>query len=140
MRGIEAVAAAIFEAAQTEILPRFRSLQVREIKEKTPGDLVTVADLEAEQTLNRALSELLPGSVLVGKEAVAKYPKLLQVLRTEPVCWLGDPIDVTINFAHGVPLFATMVALVIAGETVCGWIYAPVLPSWPWPKRVPVLF
>lgn len=116
----EAVAAAIFEAAQTEILPRFRSLQAHEIKEKSPGDLVTVADLEAEQTLNRALSELLAGSVLVGEEAVAENPKFLQALRTEPVCWLVDPIDGTINFAHGVPLFDTMVALVIAGETVCG--------------------
>jgi len=126
MPDIEAVAATIFEAAHTEILPRFQSLKAHEIKEKSPGDLVTVADLEAEKTLNRALSELLPGSVFVGEEAVAENPKLLQALRTEPVCWLVDPIDGTINFAHGVPLFATMVALVIAGETVCGWIYDPV--------------
>ena len=63
MPDIESVAAAIFEAAQTEILPRFRRLQAHEIKEKSPGDLVSVADLEAEQALNRALSELLPGSV-----------------------------------------------------------------------------
>ena len=55
MPDIEAVAAAIFETAQTKILPRFRSLQAHEIKEKSPGDLVTVADLEAEQTLNRVL-------------------------------------------------------------------------------------
>ena len=86
MPNIEAVAATIFEAAKTEILP---------------------------------------GSVLVDEEAVAENPKPLQALRTEPVCWLVDPIDGTINFAHGVPLFATMVPLVVAGETVCGWISDP---------------
>ena len=83
MPDIEAVAATIFEAAQTEILPRFRSLKAHEIKEKSAGDLVTVADLETEKTLNRALSELLPGSVLVGEEAVAENPKLLQALRSD---------------------------------------------------------
>ena len=68
---IEAVAAAIFETAQKKILPRFKCLQFHEIKEKSPGDVVTVADLEAEQTLNRALSELLSGSIVVSEEEVA---------------------------------------------------------------------
>jgi 3'-phosphoadenosine 5'-phosphosulfate (PAPS) 3'-phosphatase len=63
-----AVAAAIVEAAQSEALPRFQNLQAHEIKEKTPGDLVTVADLATERALNLALAALLPGSVMVGEE------------------------------------------------------------------------
>ncbi len=122
----ETVAAAIIETAKVEILPRFRSLQDHEINEKSPGDLVTVADLEAEKALNKSLSALLPGSIMVGEEAVAADPGLLAALDGPGPSWLIDPIDGTINFAHGVPLFATMVALVIGGEVVGGWVYDPV--------------
>ena len=121
-----AVAAVIVEAAQSEALSRFQALQAHEIAEKSPGDLVTIADLETEQALNRALSGLLPGSVMVGEEAVGENPALLDALGTEEACWLIDPIDGTINYAAGVPLFATMVALVVHGEVVGGWVYDPV--------------
>jgi fructose-1,6-bisphosphatase/inositol monophosphatase family enzyme len=121
-----AVAEAIKEAARSEALPRFQRLKAHEISEKSPGDPVTVADLETERALNRALSSLLPGSVMVGEEAVAENPALLGALRGEGACWLIDPIDGTINYAAGVPLFATMVALIVGGEVVGGWIYDPV--------------
>ncbi|MDA1099720.1 MAG: inositol monophosphatase family protein [Proteobacteria bacterium] len=121
-----AVAAVIKEVARTEALARFQNLLSHEISEKTPGDLVTVADLETERALNRALSSLLPGSVMVGEEAVGENPALLQALQGERPCWLIDPIDGTINYAAGVPLFACMVALIVAGEVVGGWIYDPV--------------
>jgi len=123
---IHAVAAAIREAARAEALPRFRRLKADDIKEKSPGDLVTVADLETELALSRALSALLPGSIMVGEEAVAENPSLLEALAGEDACWLIDPIDGTINYAHGVSLFATMVALVVRGEIVGGWVYDPV--------------
>jgi fructose-1,6-bisphosphatase/inositol monophosphatase family enzyme len=134
-----AVAAAIVEAAQSAALPRFQNLQAHEIKEKAPGDLVTAADLATERALNLALAALLPGSVMVGEEAVAENPGLLAALRGDGACWLIDPIDGTINYAHGVPLFATMVALVVRGEVVGGWIYDPVhtTMSWRWPKKAP---
>jgi hypothetical protein len=61
-----AVAAAIKEAARTEALARFQKLQSYEISEKSPSDLVTIADLETERALNRDLSFLWPGSVMVG--------------------------------------------------------------------------
>jgi len=122
----DAVAAAIMEASRAETLSRFQKLQSHEISEKSPGDLVTIADLETERALNRALSSLWPGSVLVGEEAVAENPALLAALRGEKACWLIDPIDGTINYAAGLPLFATMVALIVRGEVVGGWIYDPV--------------
>lgn len=122
----DAVAAAIREASRAEALSRFQKLQAHEISEKSPGDLVTIADLETERALNRALSSLWPGSVLVGEEAVAENPALLAALPGAEACWLIDPIDGTINYAAGVPLFATMVALIVRGEVVGGWIYDPV--------------
>ena len=90
---IEAVAAAIRQAAQGEAMPRFKRLQADDIKEKSPGDLVTVADVETERALNRALADLLPGSTMVGEEAVSENPALLDALREDGACWLIDPID-----------------------------------------------
>ncbi len=122
-----AVAEIIREVSRAEALSRFQSLAAHEITEKGPGDLVTIADLETERALERALGALLPGSVMVGEEAVAGNPGLLDALKTgDDLCWIIDPIDGTINYAHGVPLFATMVALVAGGEVVGGWIYDPV--------------
>jgi len=72
--------------------------------------------------------------VMVGEEAVAENPNLLEALRDEEACWLIDPIDGTINFAAGVPLFATLVALIIRGEVVGGWVYDPCMTSWPRPE------
>ncbi|MBT3334202.1 MAG: inositol monophosphatase [Rhodospirillaceae bacterium] len=124
---VATVAEVIREVSRAEALSRFQSLQAHEISEKSPGDLVTIADLETERALNAALEALLPGSVMVGEEAVADNPGLLDALQSvEDTCWIIDPIDGTINYAHGVPLFATMVALVVRGEVVGGWIYDPV--------------
>ena len=65
------VETAVREAAAAEILPHFQQIAAHEISEKSgPHDLVTVADRGAEEHLTAALSALLPGSVVVGEEAV----------------------------------------------------------------------
>ena len=121
-----AVEAAVREAALTHALPRFRRLSAADVSEKAPGDLLTVADLETERALTARLEALLPDSVVVGEEAVAERPELLRAIADERPCWLLDPIDGTINFANGLPLFATMVALAVDGVVEAGWIYDPV--------------
>jgi fructose-1,6-bisphosphatase/inositol monophosphatase family enzyme len=122
----ERVARLIAETAAAEIMPRFRHLEREEIREKGPGDLVTTADLAAEQRLGAALHDLLPGSCVVGEEGVAADPALLSALDGSDPVWLVDPIDGTGNFAAGRPVFATMVALVRCGSTLMGWIHDPV--------------
>lgn len=119
----QTVAEVVREAAQTQALPRFKQLQQHEVSEKSPGDLLTVADLETERVLTERLAALLPGSVVVGEEAVSANPGLLDALHGDDPCWIVDPIDGTINFAGGLPLFATMVALVSQGQVVGGWVY-----------------
>lgn len=119
----ESIGRAIEDAAKRHALSRFRRLAPGDISEKSPGDLLTVADLETERALTALLEAALPGSVAVGEEAVAERPELLGALQEERPCWLIDPIDGTINFAAGLPLFATMVALVVKGEVVAAWIY-----------------
>ncbi|NKB58696.1 MAG: inositol monophosphatase [Alphaproteobacteria bacterium] len=123
----ERVAAFIREAAETDIMPRFRSLAAHEVTEKKPGDVVTVADHDAEERLTRMLEDLTPGALVVGEEAAHYKPHLLDKLdREEGPLWIIDPVDGTANFAASRPVFAVMVAYINAGETRFGWIYDPV--------------
>jgi fructose-1,6-bisphosphatase/inositol monophosphatase family enzyme len=119
---LEQVAELIREVAATVVLPRFRHLSADEVHQKTPGDLVTVADQESERELTRGLTALLPGSTVVGEEAVAADPSVLDRLNGQGPIWIVDPVDGTNNFAAGKEPFAMMVALVEAGETVAAWI------------------
>ena len=123
---LEAVSDLIAEVAAEEALPRFRALRDHEVREKATGELVTVADVAVEQALTRRLRDLLPGSAVVGEEAVAGDPELLGRLQEAAAVWLIDPIDGTANFAAGKPVFAVMVALVQGGETLASWIHDPV--------------
>jgi fructose-1,6-bisphosphatase/inositol monophosphatase family enzyme len=123
---IEAVAALIRAAAAEQIMPRFQCLDAGDIEEKSPGDLVTIADLETERVLTPQFEALMPGSLVIGEEAAAKDPAILRRLDGEDSVWLIDPVDGTANFAAGMPLFASMVSLVRAGEVEASWIHDPV--------------
>lgn len=121
----DAVSAIIRDVAESEILPRFGQLAAGEVREKSPGDPVTVADIESEKRLTAALTALLPGSVVVGEEGCETDPGLLDALAGEGPVWVVDPVDGTANFAAGRPCFAVIVAYVAGGETVAGWIHDP---------------
>jgi fructose-1,6-bisphosphatase/inositol monophosphatase family enzyme len=112
------------EVAEEAILPRFRRLAETEVREKTPGEIVTIADRHAEALLAERLVDLYPGSRVVGEEACAASPGLLERL-DEGAVWLVDPLDGTGNFVAGRGPFAVMAALLISGETVGSWMYAP---------------
>lgn len=118
------------EVAEREILPRFRHLAEGDIISKAtatdPTDLVTVADRAAELFLTARLPALLPGSVVVGEEAVAHTPSVLDALDGAAPVWLVDPIDGTRNFAAGAGPFGVMIALVDRGELVLSAIYLPI--------------
>lgn len=120
---IDEVTQVLVHAAEEAISPRFRRLAVGDVAEKGPGDLVTVADREAEQLISQGLREILDVPV-VGEEAVADDPSLLAALDS-PVCWLVDPIDGTSNFVAGRSEYAVMAALLRSGEPVAGWIILP---------------
>ena len=70
----EAVLKLIRDVAEEVVNPRFRALADHQIQEKNPGDLVTVADREAEELLTRALTAAYPDAVVLGEEAYAGDP------------------------------------------------------------------
>lgn len=123
---IEAVASVLRDAARAEIMPRFRRLAEGEVRAKTgPLDLVTEADEAAERRIAAALREAHPGCFVLGEEAAAADPSLLDRLGEADLAFVVDPVDGTANFAAGVPLFGVMCAAVRRGETVAAWIHDP---------------
>ncbi|WNI21337.1 inositol monophosphatase family protein [Streptomyces sp. ITFR-16] len=120
------VEAAVRAAAAAEIMPRHRQLAAHEIIEKNgPHDLVTTADRLAEEHLTASLSRILPGSVVVGEEAVHADPKVYGALGGDAPVWIVDPVDGTRQFVRGETGFCTLVALAHRGELLASWTFAP---------------
>jgi len=100
-----------------EILNRLVG-NVSRILKKGEIDLVTDADLEAEQSIIGILRRSFPKDAILSEEA----GKDEQISRRT---WLIDPLDGTTNFAHGFPFFAVSIALQVEEELVLGVVYNP---------------
>ena len=84
-------------------------------------DLVTEWDTRSEELIRSRLDELTPANPNLGEEGGARGSGDTELR------WLVDPIDGTVNFAHGVPLFTVTVALERVGQPVVGVVLAPAL-------------
>ncbi|CAB3734816.1 inositol monophosphatase family protein [Achromobacter kerstersii] len=121
------LAAVLAETALTEVMPRFRNLPEGSVRGKSsPRDLVTDADEAAERMIGARLAKLHPGAVLIGEEASARNPALLNMLVDADLAFLIDPIDGTRNYVAGLPLFGMMIAACHRGDVIAGVIYDPV--------------
>ncbi|KAA9009350.1 inositol monophosphatase family protein [Histidinibacterium aquaticum] len=132
----EGLVGLVREVASREILPRFRRLDATEIRAKgRPDDLVTAADLASEAALADGIGRVMPGAAVVGEEAVASDPSVLDRLDAPGRVVVVDPIDGTWNFAHGLATFGVILAVVEDGETVFGLLYDPVFDDWVLTRR-----
>ena len=114
------------DAARIEIMPRFRNLSAGAITAKSSSiDLVTVADVAAEEHVTRALQTILPGAVVIGEEAVSADPTILDQVADAEVAVIVDPIDGTWNYAHGLSTFGVILAVTVRGKTVFGLLCDP---------------
>lgn len=118
------VGSLVRHAAKTAILPRFGQLRACDVKEKTPGEVVTIADHQAEQILTEGLKAIMPDARVIGEEAFESDPSLLRGLDTGLV-WIIDPLDGTANFASGREPFGVIVAFARDGVTTAAWLYNP---------------
>jgi fructose-1,6-bisphosphatase/inositol monophosphatase family enzyme len=117
----------IRRAARAEIMPRFRRLDAGMVGEKSgPLDLITEADTAAEAMIARGLARAFPHAVIIGEEASGGESDYRTRLTEAELGFVIDPVDGTWNFAHGLPLFGTMVAATRFGRPVFGVIYDPV--------------
>lgn len=113
------------DVAEEIVNPRFRALGAGEIHEKNPGDLVTVADHEAEVRITEVLTGAYPDALVLGEEATAADPGLLERFRSADHAFTVDPVDGTRNFVHGSPDHAVMAAELRRGQVVRSWIWQP---------------
>ncbi len=126
-REIEWLNDLVRQVAAAEIMPRFRNLDAGDVAEKDSAtDLVTIADETAELEIAKALKARFPDALVVGEEAHAADNSILDGLASAPLAFTIDPVDGTFNFARGVPLFGTMLAVIQNGETIAGIIHDPV--------------
>jgi len=121
----DAILQLLQEVAAEVITPRFRALDEAEVREKGPGDLVTAADEESERLLTDALSGAYPDAVVLGEEATATDPSLLERYARAEHAFTVDPVDGTKNFVGGSPDHAVMAAELRRGEVVRAWIWQP---------------
>jgi len=125
---LDSLVAIVAEAAAAEIMPRFRKLGAADIAEKTSAlDLVTQADLLTEQRITAALKARYPQALIVGEEAYEADRSVVPALATADLAFVIDPVDGTYNFASGLPLFGSILAVVANGETIAGIVHDPIL-------------
>ena len=88
---------------------------------KGSHDVVTATDRASEALLAEILlGEGVPGDALLGEEGGTRGAA------TSARRWIVDPIDGTVNFANGIPLFAVAIGLVVDGEPRIGVVYDPI--------------
>lgn len=107
--------------AREEILPRYERVGY-EIKQD--GSILTEADLATNDRIQQLLQNKHPDIAFLSEEMERAEQE--QLLRDAELLWCLDPLDGTSNFAAGVPLFATSLALFRKGEVIMGVTYDPV--------------
>ncbi|MBN1910958.1 MAG: inositol monophosphatase [Pirellulales bacterium] len=91
-------------------------------REKGPADLVTEADLAAQEAVCRVLEAAYPEHEILAEEGPrARLGESADVYR-----WVVDPLDGTTNFVHAVPHFAVSVALTHGQEVLAAAAFNPV--------------
>ncbi len=91
-----------------------------DVERKSDNSPVTVADREAETVMREEIISRFPEHGIVGEEYEDRNPE-------SSVQWILDPIDGTKSFIHGVPLYTTLIGMVVDRKPVIGIIYAPAL-------------
>jgi myo-inositol-1(or 4)-monophosphatase len=94
--------------------------RTHQITHKGAIDLVTEADLAAEEKIIRILQAEEPGASILAEESSNSY----QQAPAGPT-WVIDPLDGTTNFAHGFPWFGTSIGFMRKGRSEVGVIYCP---------------
>lgn len=86
---------------------------------KGERDIVTAADLASERLLVQRLSESFPGDGVVGEEGA-------RLRAQSDRRWLIDPLDGTVNYAHGIPIWCVSIALFEGATPVLGVVHDPI--------------
>jgi len=75
-------------------------------QEKDRADLVTEADISAQECIYALVKKSFPDHEFLGEEAPGTSAESYQITGDGKFCWIVDPLDGTTNFVHGVPFFS----------------------------------
>ncbi len=92
-----------------------------QIEKKGAIDLVTETDRQIEREFRALIASRFPDHKVLGEE----FSDPSEREHVPEFCWVFDPIDGTTNFAHGLPIFCSSLALEINGVAVVGAVYDP---------------
>ena len=125
-RELEKVAVEVArEAAELALAVRDRVVgpgSVADLPTKSSAtDVVTEGDRECETLIRERLDALRPGDVVLGEEGGADADPGPGQVR-----WVVDPIDGTVNYAHGLPWFAVSIGAEVDGRPLAGAVVEPV--------------
>jgi histidinol-phosphatase len=110
------------DTADSISMSRFRAGDLR-VDSKPDLSPVTDADTAIEKALRRTIARARPRDGVLGEEFGTSEPSAWPAARR----WVIDPIDGTKNFVRGVPVWATLIALLAGDEPVVGLVSAPAL-------------
>jgi histidinol-phosphatase len=114
------------DAADDITSRRFRALDLH-VEAKPDLTPVTDADKATEESLRNVLSRARPRDAVLGEE--------FGRVGAGPRCWVIDPIDATMNYVRGVPVWATLIGLMDGDQVVVGVVSAPALGRRWWAAR-----
>ena len=120
MKKLKPIVSKIFDKSGKILLKYFRSDFDTKQKDPKTDDIVTTADLESEKVILNILKKNFPKYSILSEENGL-------IDKNSDYKWIVDPLDGTHNFAHGIPFFATALALKYKEKIIFSAINAPIL-------------
>jgi len=99
-----------------------------EMRTKESYNLVSDADVQAEEMIVKTIHSHFPDHAILGEEVYSGDT-------TAEHLWIVDPIDGTNNFAHQIPHFAVSIAYYRSGQAQAGVVFNPISKEWHWTMR-----
>ena len=113
-----ALACAVRAAKAAGALMLKNRWSVKKINSETQHDIKLELDVRCQKTIERILRKEYPKTPILGEEGLTGNIK-------EQTRWVVDPIDGTVNFAHGIPHSCVSIALQQNEQSVIGVVYDP---------------
>ena len=108
------------EKASKILIRDFGEIEKLQVSKKGPTDFVTNSDLKTEKIIIEELTRGRPDYSIISEEYGESKNK------DKDNTWIIDPIDGTVNFLHGIPHFATSIALKHKDQIISGLIFDPI--------------
>lgn len=90
-----------------------------DVREKSPRDLVTDADVASEQAIRQVIAAAYPDHGILAEESAAAGEL------HKSYCWIIDPLDGTTNYAHGLPCYGVSIAVACDNRLLAGVVLDP---------------